>query len=105
MAKVRIDLNRYKKVYPLMRKSPSYFTGGVDEVESVVLDFSNGSPASLELTNRYTTPVVVATPVDENINVWVSNIAIDPDGVTTIQVSVSDANFVGEVHVHIAEAS
>ena len=105
MAKVRIDLNRYKKIYPLMRKSPSYFTGGIDEVESVVLDFSNSNPATKELTNKYTTPVVVATAVDENINVWVSNIAIDPDGTTTIQVSVSDASFTGEVHVHVAEAS
>lgn len=105
MAKVRIDLNRYKKVYPLMRKSPSYFSGGVDEVESVVLDFSVSNPASIELSNKYTVPVVVATPLDENINVWVSQISMQPDGTTTIEVSVSDANFTGTVHVHVAEAS
>ena len=104
MARTRIDLNRFKKIYPLQRKSPVYFQSNDDEVESFSIQATAGS-ATKQLDRPYTTPIVVATAADQNVNVWVSNISVQQDGTTTVTISASDNQFAGMVHVQVTEAT
>lgn len=107
MARTRIDLHRFRKVYPQFRKSPLLFEGGGTttlDVEAVVVPFSTSDQETVSLSETYTTPVVVASAVDENVNVWVSSITNDGLGNITITVNTSDV-ITGEVHVHVVEGT
>jgi len=103
------DVNRAKKVYPLLRVKPNYVRdinlneqgeGGGVNVEVAILPFNNSEEEthSFDGTVIYQSiPVVVATPTDDNINIFISSLTTE---IVTIQ---SSAPFTGTVHLHIYE--
>mgnify|MGYP003659235016 CR=1 FL=1 len=110
MAKTKIDLNRFKKVYPLQRKSPSNFNKS-HEVYSALISFSNEQSESVVVERSgviSTAPIVTITAEDDNVNVWISGIArsIPTDATSDWKVTVAaSASWSGKVHVILAEAS
>ena len=97
--KSKYDLNRYKKVYPLIRTKPVYdelnmIGQGASEV--TILDFNNSHEETYTFTETYTQiPVIAATPADDNVNVFITSL-------TTTSVTIeASANFTGKVHVQV----
>ena len=105
MARTRIDLNRFKKIYPLQRKSPRWYTQNI-EAYGYTLTFSNESSKSIETTD-VTSPIVVITGVGQNVNVnlWVHSLTVNAiTGVWTVEIR-SSAAFSGDVHIVLTEGS
>ena len=105
MARTRIDLNRFKKVYPLMRRSPHYFTQSV-EAYGFTVTFNDENIKTIETTD-FNSPVVVITGVgsEANVNIWVHQLTKDPStGVWSVQIR-SSANFTGDVHIVATEGA
>ena len=99
MARARINLNRFRKVYPQMSKSPRMFSA---ELRPYKIVFSNSISETFEIAN-FISPVVVVSPED-NINPFVHSIIRADNGINwnvTIQTS---APYTGTVHVHVGEA-
>ena len=99
--KSKYDLNRYKRVYPLIRTKPIYdeimmLSGGGIDVETAIVDFNDSFQESYSFTKTYSSiPVIGLTPVDESVNVFITTL-------TTTSVTIeASANFTGKVHVHI----
>jgi hypothetical protein len=95
----RYDFNRYKKVYPLIRTKPLYnkfaITEGL-EAETAIVDFNNVSSRTYNFTKEYfQIPTVSATPEDENVNIFITDLSINS------VVLQSSAPFVGKVHLQI----
>ena len=102
MIKSKYDLNRFKKVYPLLRVKPIYdeitmLTGdsGID-VELAILNYQNEFTKSYSFVKSYTSiPIIAATPEDENVNVFITSL-------TTTSVTIeSSSEFTGKVHLQI----
>jgi hypothetical protein len=73
----KFDLNRYAKSYPFLRKEPKYSMQSSSPVslESSVLDFNGTNEVSYTFINSYgSAPVVVATSLNDSINVFVKSI-------------------------------
>ena len=109
MAKQRIDLNRYKKIYPLQRKSPQNFNK-THEAFGATMTFAAEASSTSIIENSGTissTPVVTIASTD-SVNVWISSIArsVPTDATSDWQVTVvSSSPFTGQVHVLLVEAS
>ena len=102
MARSKIDLQRFRKIYPQLKSGPRYFTQN-NEVETHKITFSD-EPMKTFGVGIYNYPVVVVTPED-NINVWVSAISrVEFNGAWSISISTS-SNYTGVVHVHVAEGN
>lgn len=73
----KIDLNRYAKAYPFLRKEPKY-TYESDEpvvLESAVVYFNGLDEVTYSFKNPYTSvPVVVATAQNDSFNVFIKSI-------------------------------
>lgn len=103
MARSQINLNRFRKIYPQLRKSPYWWSGPDGATESHQHDLSSG--LSLVTTNSFNSPVVIAT-AEDNINVWVATLSdSNNDGIWDITLGISDATFTGIIHVHIYEGN
>lgn len=93
------DLNRLKKVYPLIRVKPVYgeilSEGGI-QAETAIINYSNSFEETHFFTKVYNEiPVISATPEDENVNVFITTL-------TTTEVTIqSSAPFTGKVHLQI----
>lgn len=84
MAKV-YDLNRMKKTYPLIRKIPRLAKIDDSQIESVLIDMSDGLPKTYTFSNTYyTVPVCIATSEQENVNVFITNVTL-----TTVTLEIS----------------
>lgn len=103
------DVNRAKKVYPLLRVKPNYVRdidlneggggSGID-VEVAILPFNNSEEETYTFGEGFlyqSIPIVVATPSDDNVNIFISALTTES---VTIQ---SSAPFTGTVHLHIYE--
>ena len=102
MARTKIDLQRFRKVYPQMKSGPHFFTQ-TNEVETHKLSFSNEVSKTFGI-GVYNYPVVVLSPED-NINVWVSAVVrVVAGGAWSITVETS-VDYTGVVHVHVAEGN
>ena len=106
MARNQLNLNRYRKIYPQLRKSPVLWIKDTSIQEVKVLDAN----VSLSFTTTVTvnSPVVVASPegTTSNVNVWVETIVADSSGnFWDITVAVSDTSYTGKVHVMVGDAS
>lgn len=102
MIKSKYDLNRYKKVYPLLRTKPVYdeivMLGGI-KTEVAIIDFVDSYVETYTFVETYTqVPVIGATVEDENVNVFVTNI-----NTTSVTVQ-SSAPFTGKVHLQIFDS-
>ena len=97
------DKNRYKKIYPLLRRRPIYETtatsgNGVD-VEAAVLVFDNSSQETYTFTSNYISlPVCTIAPEDENVNVFITSLTIN-----NVTISASE-EFNGKVHIHVVSS-
>ena len=97
--KSKYDLNRYKKVYPLIRTKPVYdelnmLGQGASEV--AILEFSDSHEETYTFSETYTQiPVIAATPADENVNVFITSL-----NTTTVTIEAS-SNFTGKVHIQV----
>jgi hypothetical protein len=101
MPTTRIDANRVRYTYPLLRRAPVYgkiAAGGASTVEVATINFNNAETGIYTFKDPafYTSiPVCVISPEDENVNVFITSL-------TTISVTVgTSAPFTGKVHVHI----
>lgn len=103
MARNQINLNRFRKIYPQLRKSPAWWTRSEGAIEAITIDVANGDSLTQVATLSYSAPIAVAT-ADENVNVWVSN--INQNGSDwEITVAVSDSSFNGKIYLHLLEGS
>ena len=101
--------NRYRKVYPFLRRKPIYETilEGSANIEVGYIDYSNTDTGTYNFTSTFTTvPIVTATSVETpggssaNVNVYIETITL-----SEVQIRVSDANFIGRVHLHAISSS
>ena len=105
MARSRIDLNRFKKIYPLQRKSPHYFTQTINS-HAYELEFANQSQNTVATTD-VNSPIVTITGVgtNSNVNVWIETLARDTTtGIWSVTVKASAA-FTGSVHILVTEGA
>ena len=100
------DLNRYRKVYPYLRRRPQYKWVTEDEVilEIGEISFSNDTVQTYQLKEPFNSaPIVTVTAVDTteagtaDVNVFITAIST-----TAITFRTSD-NFSGKVHFHAME--
>ena len=103
------DKNRFRKIYPFLRRKPVYETilDGSANIEVGIIDYNNTDTGTYSFTSTFTSvPTITATSVETgsgspgNVNVYVTAISI---GAVTIK--VSDANFIGRVHLHAISSS
>jgi len=75
MTQKKYDLNRMRKTYPLIRRKPVYAVLDDSQVETAIIDISDGLPKTYSFINEYfSIPVCVATAEDENVNVFITSI-------------------------------
>ncbi len=71
------NLNRYTKVYPYVRALPRYvyFADESFNLESGVINFEGNDTVTYTFKNSYASvPTVIATPLNDSFNVFVSSI-------------------------------
>lgn len=105
MARNKINLNRFRKTYPHLRKSPVWWyreNGGL-VLETYVAAATAGQLAYTTV-EQYNSPVVVAT-AEDNVNVWIASITPAGGGRFTITAQCSDSAYTGDIHLHIGEAN
>lgn len=98
------DANRVRKTYPLIRLKPietsitNSNAAGIN-AEVTILAFANSFSETYTFIETYSSvPVIVATPEDENVNVFITSLT------TTEVIIQSSSPFTGNVHLHIYEA-
>lgn len=105
MARNQLNLNRFRKIYPQLRKSPQYWIRDthVREVKEITL---SAGTHTFTTTATINAPVAVASPVgtDSNVQVWVLGIA--PNGSNwNITIACSDTSYNGLVHVVVGDTN
>ena len=104
MARTQINLNRFRKIYPQLRKSPVWWTRDLSgSSEAFTIDIANGDSLTLTLSNQYNSPVAVAS-TDDNVNVWIHTLNYN-GAEWEVTVAVSDTGFTGKIYVHILEGN
>ncbi len=95
------DLNRQRKIYPLLRRKPVFgeICAGNQEgmiVEVAILDFTNQDTYVYTFQKSYTAaPNIGLSPEDENVSVFIKSLNV-------LQVEVqSSAPFTGKVHLQV----
>ena len=104
MARNQINLNRFRKIYPQLRKSPHWWTRSTGAIEAITIDVGNGDSLTQLASLNYSAPVAVAT-ADENVNVWVNSINYNSSNQWEITVAVSDSSFTGKIYLHLLEGN
>ena len=106
------DRNRYRKIYPYLRRKPQYelVADGNAQIEVGTIDYNNTNTATSPFSLTFTSvPTITATAVEAssmagytsaNVNVFVTAVST-----TEVTIQVSDANFIGRVHFHAMAAS
>lgn len=104
MIKNKYDLNRNKKVYPLIRSKPKFkfFNNNIVEgvnVETALLEFNDSFEETYFFSKSYTEiPIIAATPESDNVNIFIVSLS-------TTQVKIqSSEKFVGKVHIQVFES-
>ena len=97
------DKNRYRKVYPYIRKAPvwDYCSNVPVEIEIGEIEYNSASTGTYYFTSTFTSaPVITAVSYDAynngtaDVNVYISSVD------TTKVVINTSANFTGKVHFH-----
>tara|TARA_X000000950_G_scaffold265540_1_gene339942 strand:+ start:3992 stop:4318 length:327 start_codon:yes stop_codon:yes gene_type:complete len=106
MARNSINLNRFRKIYPKFRKTPSIFQRGEAVTkETKIIDLSNSDPLTFTTVKKFNSPVVVAT-AEDNRNVWVASITDgNSDNNWDITIAHSDTTSNTKFHVIIYEGN
>ena len=106
MARSRIDLNRFKKIYPLQRKSPHWYYQTVN-AHGFSVNFNNSSHEEV-ITVDVNTPIVTISPegTSANVNVWVDQIIRSGGSGSPWKITIrSSSAFTGTVKIILVEAS
>jgi hypothetical protein len=97
------DRNRYRKVYPYIRKAPSYVLCSDKEAEIEIgsVSFTNSSVGSFTFKSSFkTVPVITAISYDSDNN-GTADINVYIDSITTSAVIFkTSAVFTGKVQFH-----
>ena len=96
----RIDLNRFRKIYPQMKRSPVYFNQ-TNEIQTFSLAFNSSTSETIQI-GAFTSPVVVIAGED-NVNLWITSIS-QTNNVWSVTINASAA-YTGDVHIHVHEAT
>ena len=96
----RIDLNRFRKIYPQLKRSPRYFNQ-TNEIKTFTLAFSSSTSETIQI-GTFTTPIVVISG-DDNVNLWIQSIS-QSNSVWSVQIQAS-APYTGTVQIHVHEAT
>ena len=97
------DLNRYRKVYPYIRRKPKNILMSDKEIiiEVAEIPFSNQNSATYAFREKFDgTPIVTAVTIDStssniaDVNVFISSVSRNS---VTLDVS---QNLTGAVHIH-----
>ena len=103
MARNKINLNRFRKIYPRLRKSPVYwYKHDFITIETHVAAATAGQLSYQTVQTYAAAPIVVAT-AEQNVNVWVSGLTAVGDGTWAVTVNASDSAYAGDIHLHIGE--
>jgi hypothetical protein len=103
------DLNRLRKIYPLLRQKPVYGKflsleeiqeqSGID-VEVNIINFNNEFQKTYEFQGTYSEiPIIALTPEEENVNVFITSLT------NSSVVIESSSDFTGKVHIQVFDAS
>lgn len=97
------DKNRFRKVYPYLRKAPvyEYCTSSDVEIEVGEINFNNTDTGTHLFTSAFiTAPMITAVSYDSSsnnsadVNIYISSVS------TTSVTLKSSAPFTGKVHFH-----
>ena len=103
------DKNRFRKVYPYLRRKPVNETilEGSADIQVGFIEYVNTDTGVYTFTTSFTTvPIITAIAVetlagtDANINVYIEAVTL-----SNVTIRVSDENFTGHVHLHAITAS
>lgn len=102
----RKNLNRFKKVYPLIRRKPIYQSGGDVTYESGSALVSASDTVTITFTTSFTSaPHVTATAYDSATN-GEANVNAYIISVSTASVTIGfSASFTGSVNYHAIQSS
>jgi len=103
MSKKKYDLNRFRKIYPLIRKKPNFLS--ISNVETARLSYLNNehSKTFIFKTPYTTSPACIATAENDNVNVYITAISLN-----SVTVEISSSPGTGNttiVNLHIHEVS
>ena len=107
------NLNRYRKVYPYLRRRPvnTYIVDGELAVEAVSLNFVNQSAFTHVFEEVFdSVPTITAISVDvdpstDNAGPGVADVNVFVKAVTTTQVTFETSDvFTGRIHFHAIRA-
>jgi len=97
------DKNRYRKVYPYLRKAPvwDYCSNVPVEMEVGEISYNDTNTGTYTFTSTFTNaPIITAISYDEYSN-GTANVNVYIDSVSTTSVTLNtSANFTGTVHFH-----
>jgi len=102
----RRNYNRYRKVYPFIRRLPFYVTEADVTFESSTATVTAADEVTINFTTTFqSAPYVTATAYDSesnsqaNVNTYIVSVSK-----TSVTIGFS-ASFTGEVHYHAIQAS
>ena len=100
------DNNRFRKIYPFIRRKPFYTTGDNVTFESGKATVTAVDEVTITFTTSFlSAPYVTATAYDSLTN-GTANVNAYIVSVSTTQVTIGfSASFTGEVHYHAIQAS
>lgn len=108
MSTRRVDLNRQRKIYPYIRRKPTFgrmdleenVSDGISaEIETAEISWSNSDSHTYTFTKTFSSiPRVVAISKDDNINVYVESVTLTD---VTIRASApsSDSAYIHAINV------
>lgn len=100
------DNNRFRKIYPFIRRKPFYTTGDNVTFESGTATVTSANSITIIFTTNFSSaPYVTATAYDSLSN-GTANVNAYIESVSTTQVIIGfSAAFTGEVHYHAIQAA
>ena len=106
MAAVRRNINRFRKVYPGIIKTPRYETDFKGVIETKILTIDNKDSIIFTYASNYiTTPAVVASPLQTSSSTSADvNVFITAISSTSVTFGFS-ATFSGKLNIHIIDTN
>ena len=103
------DKNRFRKTYPYLRRKPVFenISAGGSSIEVGIINYNKTDVGTHTFTTSFSSvPTITAIAAETsggspaNVNVYVEFVDLN-----SVQIRVSDANFVGNVHFHAISPS
>ena len=104
------DKNRFRKTYPYLRRKPVFeniLGSSIGDIEVGIINYNKTDVGTHTFTTSFSSvPTITAIAAETsggspaNVNVYVEFVDLN-----SVQIRVSDANFVGNVHFHAISSS